>query len=346
MDEILEKQNIDVAVIGAGPSGLSAAITLKKSGIQRVVVLEREAVAGGIPRHCGHPPFGIREFQRILTGPTYSKKLVEEAQNFGVIIKLKTTVTMLFSGGKLSITSPDGGKQLTAKRVLLATGIRETPCSTRMVSASRSLGILNTGALQSMIYLKNLIPFRRPIIVGTEIVSYSALLTCRNAGIQPVSMLEEKAHSTVRWPIYMLGRWLGVPLLLQTSIVKILGKERVEAVEILDGNGQMKKIVCDGVLFTGQYLPESSLARISHLEFDPKTNSPKVDEFGRCSDPVYYAAGNVVQPTQDEAKVPIYYTAENLPNPVYAAWQCWKQGRATAKNIVKDLAGTLPSFSH
>ncbi|MEE2600377.1 MAG: FAD-dependent oxidoreductase, partial [SAR324 cluster bacterium] len=143
-----------------------------------------------------------------------------------------------------------------------------------------------------------------------------------------------------------LGRWLGVPLLLKTSIVKILGKERVESVEISDGNGQISKIVCDGVLFTGQYVPESSLARISHLEFDPKTNSPEVDEFGRCSDPAYYAAGNVVQPTQEEAKFPIYYTAVNLPNPVYSAWQCWKQGRATAKNIVKDLSGTLPSFSH
>ena len=145
MNEIFEKQNFDVAVIGAGPSGLSAAITLKKSGIQRVIVLEREAVAGGIPRHCGHPPFGIHEFKRILTGPTYSKKLVEEAQNVGVIIKLKTTVTMLFAGGELSITSPDGGKQLSAKRVLLATGIREAPCSARMVSSSRSLGIINTG---------------------------------------------------------------------------------------------------------------------------------------------------------------------------------------------------------
>ena len=100
MDEKLEKEKFDVAVIGAGPSGLSAAITLKKTGIQRVVILEREAVAGGIPRHCGHPPFGIREFKRVLTGPKYAKKLVEEAQNVGVIIKLKTTVTMLGVGGE------------------------------------------------------------------------------------------------------------------------------------------------------------------------------------------------------------------------------------------------------
>jgi len=234
---------------------------------------------------------------------------------------------------------------MIAKRVLLTTGIRETPRSARLVSGSRALGIFTTGALQSMVYLKKRIPFRNPIILGTEIVSYSALLTCRKAGIKPVAMLEENSRPSVRWPIYKLASWFEVQLFLQTKLVKILGQKRVEGVEISDEKGQVRNIICDGVLFTGQYTPESSLARISHLEFDPKTNSPEVDEFGRCSDPVYYAAGNVVQPPRDQAKVPIYYTTKNLPNPVYNAWQCWSQGRTTAKNIVKDLAGNLPSLS-
>jgi thioredoxin reductase len=335
-------ENCDVAIIGSGPSGLAAATLLKQSGIQQVVVLERESEAGGIPRHCGHPPFGIREFQRVLTGPKYAKKIVETAQNAGVNITLKTTVTMLGTGGKLSIVSPEGAKVLIAKRILLATGTRETPRSARMVPGSRALGICTTGALQSMVYLKNQIPFRRPVVIGTEIVSFSALLTCRNAGIKPVAMLEEKRRPHVRWPIYELTRWFGVPLLLQTGIVNILGNERVEAVQISDKNGKVREIVCDGVLFTGQYTPESSLVRVSHLEFDPETNSPVVDEFGRCSDPTYYAAGNVVQASRNQAKVPIFYTAENFPNPVDDAGQCWSQGRTTAKNIAKDLSGNLP----
>jgi len=338
----IKNENCEVAIIGSGPSGLSAAIMLKKSGIQRVVVLEREVEAGGIPRHCGHPPFGIREFQRILTGPKYAKKLVEAAQNAGVKIELKTTVTMLGVGGKLSIVSPEGTKVLTAERVLLATGIRETPRSARFVSGNRALGICTTGALQSMVYLKNRIPFHRPVVVGTEIVSFSALLTCRNADIKPVAILEEKPRPSVRWPIYELTRWFGVQLFLQTEIVNILGNERVEAIRVSDKNGKVREIACDGVLFSGQYTPESSLARISHLTLDPETNSPDVDEYGRCSDPVYYAAGNVVQPRRNQAKVPIFYVDGNQPNPVDDAGQCWSQGRATAKNIVKDLSGNLP----
>jgi|TARA_B110000263_G_scaffold245335_1_gene254749 thioredoxin reductase len=346
MTESLAIKHCDVAVIGSGPSGLSAAIMLRKSGIQRVIVLERESEAGGIPRHCGHPPFGIREFKRILTGPKYAKKLVEAALSVGVQIKLKTTVTMLGTEGKLNIVSPEVTKELTAKRVLLATGIRETPRSARFVSGSRALGIGTTGALQSMVYLKNKIPFSRPAVVGTEIVSFSALLTCKNAGIQPVAMLEEKPHPSVRWPIYHLTRWFGVQLFLQMKIVNILGHERVEAIEISDKNGQTRIIDCDGVLFTGQYTPESSLVRSSHLALDPETNSPVVDPFGRCSDPAYFATGNLVQPHQSQTQVPIYYTAENLPNPVSDAGQCWSQGRTTAENIAKDLSGQLPTSTN
>ena len=317
-------ENCDVAIIGGGPAGLAAAITLKKEGIERVVVLDREAVAGGIPRHCGHIPFGVLEYKRVLTGPSYAKRIVETAQSAGVDIMVKTTVTQLGRAGTLSILSPQGSRELTAKRVLLATGTRETPRSARMVSGNRPLGICNTGTLQSMVYLKNRVPFRSPVVVGTEIVSFSALFTCKKIGIRPVAMLEENVRPTVQWPVYYGAKVFGVPLFLQTRIVSILGKDRVDAVRISDENGNEREIACDGVLFTGQFTPESSLARMSHLELDQKNGSPVVDKFGRCSDPAYYAAGNV------------------LLQPVKVAGKCWQSGRKTAQWIIKDLAGGLP----
>ena len=51
-------QNLDVIIVGGGPTGLSAAKRLSELGIKNVVVLEREAEAGGVPRHCGHLGFG------------------------------------------------------------------------------------------------------------------------------------------------------------------------------------------------------------------------------------------------------------------------------------------------
>ena len=323
MSDIRRVDTCDVAVIGGGPAGLAAATELRENGIKRVVVLEREAEAGGIPRHCGHPPFGLLEYKRILSGPSYAKRIVQTALDAGVQIVLKTSVVSLGRGGVLNIMSPAGSYELKAKRVLLATGTRETPRSARMVSGQRALGICNTGALQSMVYLKKSIPFKRPLVVGTEIVSFSALFTCRKAGIKPVAMLEEKAHTSVRWPIHYGARLLGVPLFLQTRILRIDGHERIESVRICDGGGNEKDISCDGVLFTGQFTPESSLARISHLELNTVTGEPVVDPYGRCSDPAYYAAGNV------------------LFNPIKVAGKCWKGGRTTAQWIVKDLVGML-----
>ena len=310
----------DVAIIGAGPAGLAAATTLKKQGIEHVLVLDRESVAGGVPRHSGHPPFGIIEYARVMTGPTYAKRLVATAQRAGVDIALKTSVTRLGSDGVLTIATPEGTGELKAKRVLLATGVRETPRSTRLVSGDRILGISTTGALQSMVYLKNLIPFRNPVVVGTEIVSFSALLTCKKAGIKPVAMIEEQSSPTIAWPLHNATRLFGVPLFLNTQITNIIGKDRVEIVQVLDGKGNTHEIACDGVLFTGQFTPESTLARMSHLDLDYATGSPVIDQFGRCSDPAYYAAGNLLQP-------------------VNIAFNCWREGRRTAGWIAQDLKG-------
>ncbi|MFK5926728.1 MAG: FAD-dependent oxidoreductase [Desulfuromusa sp.] len=345
MTDACKHESCDVAIIGAGPAGLSAAIELKKAGIVSVVVLERESEAGGIPRHCSHPPYGLREYKWIMTGPSYAKRLVESARKSGVNITLKTTVTRLEPGGILTIAAPEGLRKLSAKRVLLATGIRETPRSARFVTGGRPLGICNTGALQSMYYLKKLIPFRRPVVVGTEIVSFSALSTCKKAGIQPVAMLEEAQRPSIRWPIHYAARLFKTPLLLNTRIVNILGNNRVNAVQVADKNGAHRTLDCDGVLFTGQFTPESTLARMSHLELDYASQSPVVDQFNRCSDPVYYAAGNVLQPADDSAHVPYYYTADNLPQPVDVAGQCWHEGQKTAQWMVNDLGGKLPAPS-
>lgn len=174
----------DVAIVGGGPAGVAAALALRKRG-HSVVILEREAELGGVPRHCTHSPFGMREFGRVLFGPTYARRLAAEAQVAAVSVLLCHSVTALHAGGKFDVTALDATRSISARRVLLATGAREAPRSARLISGDRPIGVITTGTLQHMVNLEGLRPMRRALVVGTELVSFSALLTCRSAGITP-----------------------------------------------------------------------------------------------------------------------------------------------------------------
>jgi thioredoxin reductase len=320
----VDLQNVDVAIIGGGPAGLSAAIELRKQGIDRVVVLEREAHAGGIPRHCGHPPFGFWEYGRIYSGPDYAKRNVQEAEKAGVQILLKHSVTKLGSKGIIDGMQPEGAFRIRARRVLIATGARETPRSARLLGGDRPVGVINTGALQSYLYLQDLKPFERPLIVGTELVSLSAVLSCRKAGIKPVAMIERNKRATARWPLSLFPRLCGVPMHFAAELLKIHGTGRVESASVRMADGSIKTFECDGVLLTGQFTPESSLARISDLRIDAMSGGPRIDQYGRCSDPSYFAAGNLLRPIET------------------AGWS-FREGRKIAELMAADLRGELPS---
>jgi NADPH-dependent 2,4-dienoyl-CoA reductase/sulfur reductase-like enzyme len=313
----------DVIVIGGGPAGLAAATELKRRGVAKVVVLDREPQTGGIPRHCGHSPFGMREFTRVLSGPRYATKLTEKARDVGVNFLTSTSVVEIRPGGQILVTSERGMEEMSASRIVIATGVRETPRSTRLISGTRPLGVVNTGSLQSMVYLKKRIPFKRPLIVGTELVSFSAIQTCRHAKIHPVAMIEEADRVTARWPCALFPWLMRVPLHLNTRLVRIEGDKRVRGVVLEDHKGDTRTMDCDGVILTGQFTPDVSLARSGHLDIDPASGGPVVDQFGRCSDLAFFAAGNILRPVET------------------AGWS-WNEGRQTGHWVADDLAGKLP----
>lgn len=319
-----EAEAVDVAIVGAGPAGLGAAIALRRQGVARVLVLEREAKAGGVPRHCGHPPFGLREFGRILTGPAYARRLVERAQAAGAAVRCGSSVVAIGPGARLSVTGPEGPAEIVARRAVLATGVRESSRHARLISGDRPIGVLTTGTLQAMVHLHGLIPFARPVIVGTELVALSSLMTCRKAGIRPVAMLEAASHPTARAPFLLYPRLLGIPVYYDMSLVEIRGQPRVEAVSVRGPDGAERALACDGVLLTGRFVPEATLARMGPLEVDPGSGGPVVDQHGRCSDPAWFAAGNLLRPVET------------------AGWS-FREGMRIGGAVAADLTGRLRS---
>lgn len=284
----------DVIVVGGGPSGVAAAIELRRRGVRKVIILDREPYLGGATRHCSHSPFGMLEFGRIYFGASYGRKLEREAQKANVEVRTGHSVVQLADNGEVTVASHRGVETLHARRIMYATGAREKPRSELLLSGDRPIGVVTTGTLQSYVAFHGLMPFRRPLIVGSELVSLSATLTCLMHGARPVAVIEARPHALARAPLTWFPTFMGIPFYRSTKLVDIKGRTRVEAVTIRR-NGALERLDCDGVLLTGQFTPESSLFLLSTMGVDTGSCGPAVDQDGRSANPLYFAAGNVLR---------------------------------------------------
>ena len=290
------RESTDVAIVGGGPSGLAAAVALSAAGAERLVVLEREATAGGIPRHAHHQGFGLRDLRRLMSGPRYAARIAALAAAAGAEVRTETQVTGWSDDGALELTSPAGRSLLDAGAVVLATGCRERPRSARLVPGSRPQGVMTTGMLQQLVYLRGEAPGRRAVVVGAEHVSFSALLTLSHGGARSAAMVTEhpRHQSSAAFRAGAALRFRA-PLLTRTRVSAIRGRRRVEAVELthLD-SGAVRELECDLVVFTADWIPDHELAVLAGAELDAASGSPSVDPGLRTTRPGLFAAGNVL----------------------------------------------------
>ncbi len=286
-----------VAIIGAGPAGLAAAIELRRSGVREVLVLEREGTAGGIPRHAAHQAFGIRDLHRPMSGPAYAHRYTQLARDAGARVRTQTMVTGWTPDGSLELTSLEGRETLRPDAVLLATGCRERPRSARLVPGSRPCGVLTTGALQQLVYLNRAKVGERAVIVGAEHVSFSAIATLAHGGAKTVCMTTEhdRHQSLAVFRAGAVARY-RTPLLTRTRLSAIHGSPRVQEVELTNlDSGAVRRIACDTVVFTADWIPDHELAIAAGIELDPQTRGPTVDAALRTSRAGVFAAGNVLR---------------------------------------------------
>ncbi|MQS37545.1 NAD(P)/FAD-dependent oxidoreductase [Streptomyces katsurahamanus] len=288
----------DVLVIGGGPAGLTAAAELAPRVDGPVLVLEREAAAGGIPRHSDHTGYGLRDLRRVLTGPAYARRLTETALRAGADIRTRAMVTHWAGDRAVEVTSPEGRYQVEARAVVLATGARERPRSARRIPGDRPAGVYTTGQLQNAVHLHGRRVGKRAVVVGGELVSWSAALTLREAGCD-VALMVSGYERTESYGAFNLGgrALLRIPVANRTRVVRIIGGPRVRAVEIerLD-TGARRTVECDTVVFTGDWIPDHELVRTGGLELAADTLGPLVDTALRTSTPGVFAAGNLLHP--------------------------------------------------
>jgi thioredoxin reductase len=302
-------------IVGAGPAGLSAATELRHRGAGRVIVYERELQAGGVPRHTDHLGYGLRDLHRVTTGPKYAARLVGAAERAGVEIEVGRAVQS-FTDGVVTTTGAGGPTSVTADAIVLATGVRERPRAARLVPGDRPSGVFTTGALQQFTVIHHQRVGTRAVIVGAEHVSFSAVLTLAHGGCAVAAMVtalpRHQSYAPLRIATTTRHR---VPIYTGVEISEIVGRRRVEAVVLSDS----RRIECDTIVFTGDWIPDHELARLGDLPMLATAKSPIVDSGWHTPQPGVFAIGNLTHPAE---------TAD----------VCARGGRAAAVHVMDWLA--------
>lgn len=294
----------DVAVIGAGPAGLAAALAADKEGAS-VLLIEREARLGGILKQCIHDGFGLVRFGEKLSGPEYAERFISVLAQTQVAVSTLSFVSGIEKIGEscyITLITREGVKRVQASALVLATGCRERTSRQIGVHGRHCAGVLTAGSAQYYTNILGKLPTRRCVILGSGDIGLIMARRLTLEGAEVVGVYEAKpTPSGLTRNISQCLTDFDIPLHTGKTVTRVFGDQRLSAVEICDVDDHMRPIdgtetvvACDALILSVGLIPENELAEKLHIPIDPKTKGAIVDENNQSLVDGVFACGNAL----------------------------------------------------